>query len=107
MTGKVKLGTTDADGRTAAWHACANGCARAMEVLRSRAPGKKWACRADNAGVTPLLACCAAGHTEATRFLVEVMGLAIDRGHLEAARASNSGEGSCSEVVAYLEEALP
>ena len=67
----------------------------------------KWACRADNAGVTPLLACCAAGHLEATRFLVEVMGLAIDRTHLEAARAADSEEGNGSEVVAYLENALP
>ena len=97
--GKAKLGTTDAEGRTAAWHACANGCARALEVLHSRAPGFKWATRADNAGVTPLRAACTTGEvgSEGARFLIEVVGLKVDQSHVEAATAAQG-----KDLVAFL-----
>ena len=99
--GQAKLGNIDTEGRTPAWHACASGSVHALDALRSRAPGggAKWATRADGAGVSPMTAACGAGSLEVCKFLVERVGLRVEKSHVEAV----SGDGPGTGLRAWLE----
>lgn len=59
---------TDESGRSALWYACQGGCAGAVVEALLRAGASPL--RADDAGVTPLMAACGAGSAEVAELLL-------------------------------------